>query len=115
MKLRAVDARARQEWVDGLRAISECHTLALTSSNLPAREHLASQDALAAVRQQLHQTEVCNSQLFKLIENLDSPVVPPMAPELLTLKALSGANMHVLQQCLGLLQREADGNEIEAA
>lgn len=27
LKLRATDARARQEWVDGLRAIAECHTL----------------------------------------------------------------------------------------
>lgn len=27
LKLRATDARARQEWVDGLRAIVECHTL----------------------------------------------------------------------------------------
>lgn len=26
LKLRAVDARARQEWVDGLRAIAESHT-----------------------------------------------------------------------------------------
>ena len=26
LKLRAADARARQEWVDGLRAIAESHT-----------------------------------------------------------------------------------------
>lgn len=26
LKLRATDARARQEWVDGLRAIAEIHT-----------------------------------------------------------------------------------------
>lgn len=29
LKLRATDARARQEWVDGLRAIAECHTLVI--------------------------------------------------------------------------------------
>lgn len=29
LKLRSTDARARQEWVDGLRAISECHTLVI--------------------------------------------------------------------------------------
>lgn len=27
LKLRATDARARQEWVDGLREIVQCHTL----------------------------------------------------------------------------------------
>lgn len=115
IKLRAVDARARQEWVDGLRAISESHTLALSSSSLQAREHLAAHDALGAVRQQLHQTEICNAQLAKLIESLDSPAIPPTDPHMLTLKALSGANTHVLQQCLGILQREVDGSEIEAA
>lgn len=115
LKLRASDARARQEWVDGVRAISESHTLALTSSSLQAREHLAAHDALAAVRQQLHQTEICNAQLARLIESLDSPAIPPTNPELLTLKALSGANTHVLQQCLGILQREVDGSEVETA
>lgn len=108
LKLRAVDARARQEWVDGLRAISESHTLALSSSNLLAREHLAAHDALAAVRSQLHQTEICNANLARLIESLDTQSLPPIDPELLTLKALSGANTHVLQQCLGILQKELD-------
>ena len=103
--------------MDGLRAISESHTLALTSSNLQAREHLAAHDALASVRNQLHQTEICNAQLARLIESLDrgSPVIPPTNPEVLTLKALSGASTHVLQQCLGILQREVDGSEIETA
>lgn len=57
LKLRATDARARQEWVDGLRAITECHTLAMGSSSLPPRESLAASDALGAARQQLQQTE----------------------------------------------------------
>lgn len=116
LKLRASDARCRQNWVDGLRAISESHTLALSSSS--PREHLAAHDALAGVRQQLHQTEICNAQLARLIESLDNtPAIPATSPELLTLKALSGANTHVLQQCLGILQREVeqDTNEIEAA
>lgn len=57
LKLRATDARARQEWVDGLRAITECHTLAMGTSLLAPRESLAASDALGAARQQLQQTE----------------------------------------------------------
>lgn len=57
LKLRATDARARQEWVDGLRAITECHTLAMGSASLPPRESLAASDALSAARQQLQKTE----------------------------------------------------------
>lgn len=81
---------------------------------MPAREHLAAHDALGAVRQQLQQTEICNAQLARLIEGLNSPALPATDPQLLTLKALSGASTHVLQQCLGILQREVDGGEIEA-
>lgn len=59
LKLRATDARARQEWVDGLRAITESHTQALgNTGNLPPREHLAASDAMGAARQQLQQTEL---------------------------------------------------------
>lgn len=57
LKLRATDARARQEWVDGLRAIAECHTLAMGSASLAPRESLAASDALGAARQQLQSTE----------------------------------------------------------
>lgn len=60
IKLRAVDARSRQEWVDGLRAIVESHTKAMdkTTSSLPPLELLAASDALVAARQQLQQTEI---------------------------------------------------------
>lgn len=109
LKLRAVDARQRQEWVDGLRAITESHTLALgcQSTNLPARDHLAASDAFGAARQQLQQTELCNAALARAIENSDSPV-PFTDPDLLLLKAISAANTHCLLQCLGLLQRHQE-------
>lgn len=60
VKLRANDARARQEWVDGLRAVVESHTKAMdinNSSPLPARELLAASDAMVSARQALFLTE----------------------------------------------------------
>lgn len=60
VKLRANDARARQEWVDGLRAVVESHTKAMDISNsspLPPRELLAASDAMVSARQALFLTE----------------------------------------------------------
>lgn len=60
LKLRASDVRARQEWVDGLRAIVESHTKAMDISNslpLPPREILAASDAMVSARQALYLTE----------------------------------------------------------
>lgn len=94
LKLRATDARSRQEWVDGLRAIAECHTkvLGLHSTTLPPREHLAASDALGAARQQLHQLELCNATLAKTIEKIESSSssskLNPTDPDLLVLKVI---------------------------
>ncbi|XP_017495067.1 PREDICTED: oxysterol-binding protein-related protein 11-like, partial [Rhagoletis zephyria] len=57
LKLRAADARSRQEWVDGLRAVVESHTKAMDISNsspLPPRELLAASDAMVSARQALY-------------------------------------------------------------
>lgn len=109
LKLRASDARARQEWVDGLRAITESHTQAIgiNSAQLPVREHLAASDAFSAARNQLQQTEVCNSELARIIDNSEEPF-SHTDPDLLVLKAISAANTHCLLQCMGLLQRYQD-------
>uniref|UniRef100_U5EM37 Putative oxysterol binding protein n=1 Tax=Corethrella appendiculata TaxID=1370023 RepID=U5EM37_9DIPT len=105
LKLRAVDARARQEWVDGLRAIVESHTMSgLTSSALKPREQLAAYDAFDACRQQLQQTELANAALTRAIESTTSPL-SHTDPDLLVLKALSAASTTCLLQCFGLLQR----------
>lgn len=111
LKLRAADARERQEWVDGLRAITESHTQALSSANLPPREHLAASDAMSAARQQIQQTELSNAALARLIESSNIST----DPDYLLLKAISAANTHCLIQCLGLLQRyqETHDNRIE--
>lgn len=104
LKLRAVDARARQEWVDGLRAIVESHAQAMSSTSLPAREHLAAYDALVACRHQLQQTEICNAELTKIIESSPPPLIHTDS-DFLVLKALSSATTNNLIQCLGILQR----------
>uniref|UniRef100_A0A182N2X0 PH domain-containing protein n=1 Tax=Anopheles dirus TaxID=7168 RepID=A0A182N2X0_9DIPT len=106
LKLRAVDARARQEWVDGLRAVVESHSNA-TGTALPPREQLAAHDAFGAARQQLQHTELSNAALARAIENLNGSLAST-DPDLLVLKALSAATTHSLLQCLGLLQRHQE-------
>ncbi|CAH2013478.1 unnamed protein product [Acanthoscelides obtectus] len=106
LKLRATDARARQEWVNGLRAVAESHTKAMSSAgpgSLPAREHLAVLDALSCLRAQLHQTEQADSALCRAIETAGSKY--HIDRELLLLKATSAAALHCLTQCAGVLQR----------
>lgn len=55
LKLRANNARARQEWVDVLRNIAECHT---QFELLPPREIVAASDAFGEARRQLQNTEL---------------------------------------------------------
>lgn len=76
LKLRAANARARQEWIDGLRNIAESHTQVMAvkhnfhrkrfskkhfpsigshSEILPSRENA---DAFTNARQQIHNTEL---------------------------------------------------------
>lgn len=106
LKLRATDARARQEWVNGLRAIAELHTKAMGGNGLmPPREHLAVQDAMVSARQQLQQTELSDAALARAIESIQAPF-NHTDPDLLLLKATSAATMQCLLQCLGILHRQ---------
>jgi hypothetical protein len=112
IKLRATDARARQEWVDKLRAVTEMYTRAIASSHppLPPREHPSNMwanpvaklevlDAFANCREQLNRAEKQSQSLAQAIElsslNLD--------PELLLLKATAHATVYTLNQCLNIL------------
>lgn len=70
--------------VDGLRYIVESHAQPMT---LPPRENLAAYNALIAVRHQLQQTELCNSELSKMIENAPAPL-NHNDPDLLLLKVI---------------------------
>ncbi|KAI9587043.1 oxysterol-binding protein-related protein 11 [Glossina fuscipes] len=111
LKLRASDARARQEWVDGLRAVVESHTKAMDINNstpLPPRELLAASDAMVSARQALYLTEQCNASLARTIENMECATFSPTDPDLLILKAISAASTQCLHQCLSLLQRHQE-------
>ncbi|XP_046432015.1 oxysterol-binding protein-related protein 11 isoform X1 [Neodiprion virginianus] len=112
IKLRATDARARQEWVDKLRAVTEMYTRAIASSHppLPPREHSANPtrspvaklevlDAFANCREQLNKAEKHNASLAQTIENSELH----LEPELLILKAMSHGTLHTLNQCLNIL------------
>lgn len=122
IKLRAPDSRARQEWVDGLRAIVESHSQALSlsasKSPISVRDSLAAFDALDACRQQLQQTETCNANLIKAIENIGAETTDSCMthtdPDLLMLKALSATTTTVLFQALGLLQKFNEYTDMDA-
>ena len=115
IKLRAADARARQEWVDKLRAVTEMYTRAIASSHppLPPREHSSSSsssirnpvakievlDAFANCREQLNKAEKHTVALSQTIENSSLN----LDPDLLVLKATAHATLHTLNQCLNIL------------
>ncbi|XP_057335329.1 oxysterol-binding protein-related protein 11 [Microplitis mediator] len=112
IKLRATDARARQEWVDKLRAVTEMYTRAIASSHppLPPREHSSNAprtpvdklevlDAFANCREQLNKVEKQNQTLVTSIESSDFH----LDPDLLILKALVQSTVTTLNQCLNIL------------
>ncbi|KRT86010.1 Pleckstrin homology domain containing protein [Oryctes borbonicus] len=105
LKLRAADARARQEWVNGLRAVAESHTKAIsaTSPPLPPREHLAVLDAMGNAKLQLQNTEQADSLLGRTLDSAGSTFINDQ--NLLLLKATSAASLHCLWQCYNILQR----------
>ncbi|XP_022194411.1 oxysterol-binding protein-related protein 11 isoform X1 [Nilaparvata lugens] len=119
-KLRAQDARARQEWVNRLRAVAEYHANAIAQKNppLPLREHLmkcsnvtpsslAVWDAFSAVREHLFRAEQSHVSLSKSIEELPScGVLRNVDQELLMLKAVSQTMLLSLSQCLVTLQQQ---------
>lgn len=109
IKLRASDARARQEWVDKLRAVTEMYTRAIASSHppLPPREHTSKSpaakleilDAFANCREQLNKAEKHNLALVRSIESSEHH----LDPDLLMLKATALATTRALTQCLNIL------------
>lgn len=112
IKLRAADARARQEWVDKLRAVTEMYTRAIASSHppLPSREHSSTSirnpvakievlDAFANCREQLNKAEKHTVALSQTIENSSLN----LDPDLLVLKATAHATLHTLNECLNIL------------
>ncbi|KAL1129920.1 hypothetical protein AAG570_012864 [Ranatra chinensis] len=123
-KLRAQDARARQEWVNRLRAVSQLHAMAVAQNNppLPPREQftpssglvplpsscsVALWDAFTAVREHLYRAEQSNILLSRAIDDLPSSgELRHVDPDLLMLKAASQAMLTSLSQCLFILQQQ---------
>ncbi|XP_034239580.1 oxysterol-binding protein-related protein 11-like [Thrips palmi] len=126
-KLRAGDARARQDWVNRLRAVAEMHTIAIAQSNppLPPREHhtlstsaanpnplvhctMALLDAFSMVRDHLQKAEHCNNLLARAVEDLpvSGPGMLSSDADLLVLKATTSATLQCLGHCLSILQQQ---------
>uniref|UniRef100_A0A1B6CH99 PH domain-containing protein n=2 Tax=Clastoptera arizonana TaxID=38151 RepID=A0A1B6CH99_9HEMI len=126
-KLRAQDARARQEWVNRLRAVAELHAAAITHNNasLSSRDHgssgvgnantssgplpcsIAVWDALTAVRDHLFRADQSHCLLARSVDELPSGgEVRHVDPDLLLLKAASQAMLMSLSQCLYILQQQ---------
>ncbi|XP_070505051.1 oxysterol-binding protein-related protein 11 [Chironomus tepperi] len=100
IKLKANDAKARQEWVDALRAVVEN----LSSQSRSTKEHLATYDCFIASRKQLQETESCNAELSRMIESCDFHT----DKDFLLMKALSAATTSTLSQALVYLQKYND-------
>ncbi|XP_014252836.1 oxysterol-binding protein-related protein 11 [Cimex lectularius] len=124
-KLRAQDAKARQEWVNRLRAVSQLHAASSSQGNpILSRDHLihpkpgvssaiqssgslALWDAFSAVREHLFRAEQNNFLMSRSIEDLPtSGELKHIDPDLLMLKASSQAMLNSLNQCLFILHQQ---------
>jgi hypothetical protein len=98
IKLKATDAKGRQEWVDALRAVVE------NLSSRSTKDHLATFDCFIATRKQLQETETSNAELCRMIESCDFHT----DKDFLLMKALSSATTSTLSQALVYLQKYND-------
>ncbi|XP_050719266.1 oxysterol-binding protein-related protein 11-like isoform X4 [Eriocheir sinensis] len=130
-KLRAVDTRDRQMWLNRLRVVAEMHTRAIAHNHPPLapREHrtsaagaggsgqqaaapppmgLAVLDAFTQVAEVLEEARRQHSALATAIEDMPSfgPGMKCTEPNLLLLKATSQATLLCLDQCLGVLRTQ---------
>jgi hypothetical protein len=99
IKFKANDAKARQEWVDGLRSIVQ----SISSQSRSTKEHLATYDCLIVTRKQIENTERASAEVARTIESISSN-----DPDLLMLKALSFATTQTLSQAYTFVQRYND-------
>ncbi|XP_076061689.1 oxysterol-binding protein-related protein 11-like isoform X2 [Oratosquilla oratoria] len=128
-KLRAVDTKDRQMWINRLRVVAEMHTRAIAHNNPPLapREHrtrdtqqqgagaaappamgLAVLDAFTQVAEVLEEARNHHTALAHAIEELPSygAGMRCIDPNLLLLKATSQATLICLDQCLGVLKSQ---------
>ncbi|XP_041366890.1 oxysterol-binding protein-related protein 11-like [Gigantopelta aegis] len=124
-RLRASDAKERQQWVDRIRSTAEFHTAhigqSLTSENIHSlrSQHrgsfLSKPDPFKQVKEYLLEAEDYWKHLGEKISILpysdSNKYLTALDPDLLLLKATSAATLHSLEQCLTLLKsREIKGD-----
>ncbi|CAG0895397.1 unnamed protein product, partial [Cyprideis torosa] len=132
-KLRAADAKGRQDWISRLRTVIHLHNeeIARNHPPLPPREEagpaterirpkvtlpsLNMADALASAREIVNYAHVTHDSLVKAVDRLPQPLSaqisgssppPPLTtlcPDVLALKATSLAALTSLQSCLEMV------------
>ncbi|KAE9528647.1 hypothetical protein AGLY_012222 [Aphis glycines] len=113
-KLRAVDARARQDWVNRLRAAAEYHSQKNVqkysrTNNVYDFCPSGVKRSLANARQYLSQAENNFIDMARVIEKLPSqgPRLRNTDPDLLIIKATSQSMMCALENCYKILQHSS--------
>jgi hypothetical protein len=118
-KVRAVDAKERQEWITRLRAVAELHSQALAQTNSPlvSRDHGSSSnrmmecnisilDAFSQVQDWLERANHSCQELGQSIDRfpISGAGIKSTDQDLLGLKATSQSMMGNLEECLYALQ-----------
>lgn len=122
-KLRATDARARQEWVNRLRSVAEHHSFNLTKYIAPQNcveislhsgvfvhgSHIhspATTESFSSAKEHLAEAEQKYVKMCKAIEVLPSQgSLTCIDPHLLVLKSYSQSLIASLRDCVDILQR----------
>ncbi|OXA36622.1 oxysterol-binding protein-related protein 11 [Folsomia candida] len=114
-KLRAVDAKERQEWITRLRVVAELHSQALSQTNSGLREgsgglivptNASILDAFSQVTDWLTKAENAASDVAGCIDRfpISGPTMKCTDGEVLVLKATAQATLGCLEECLYALQ-----------
>jgi len=118
-KLRATDAKERQEWITRLRVVAELHSQALSQTNSPmvSRDHGQSAprvvacnlnvlDAFGHVQEWLQRTELACLDMSSQMDQfpLSGPGTKCTDQDLLSLKATAQTTLSSLEDCLFSLQ-----------
>lgn len=122
-KLRAIDARARQEWINKLRSVAEYHNnnsikcipsteshdVTVHSGVFVHGDHIhspATCESFASAKQHLSNAETKCSKLTKAMDALamQGKTLNSTDPDLLVMKACSQSVVNSLQECVTILQ-----------
>lgn len=115
-KLRASDARVRQEWVDRLRTVAKNLKRADQGASAEADQATPStvNDAFNSVTNCLKKTESsCYSLSRKMDELPTSGEFTHVDKDVLMLKATSNSTIHCLHECYSILKQLSIGDEYD--